>query len=71
VLVRSEEPEGQLPSPTCFFVDVGQVSADLVGHLLKGGFAVSTKFLLHQLQDNVTDYLNREKGRNGMNFPAY
>lgn len=59
-----EEPVGCTSSPTRLFVDIVQVSADFIGHLLKGSFAVSTKFLLHQLQDNVTDNLNKEKGRN-------
>lgn len=59
-----EEPGGCTSSPTRLFVDVVQVSADFIGHLLKGSFAVSAKFFLHQLQDNVTDNLNKEKGRN-------
>lgn len=66
---KFEEARGCTSSPTHFFVDVAQVSADFIGHLLKRGFAVSTKFLLHQLQDDVTDDLNREKGRNSVKFP--
>lgn len=66
---KFEEARGYFSSPTRFFVDIVQVSADFIGHLLKRGFAVSTKFLLHQLQDDVTNDLNREKGRNCVKFP--